>query len=150
MILDPPLFPERELVDGRARAEAEATILGGSAGSYRVQGTIAALTHWVRGNTFHRYGVSAFDELVADGLTIAEALKQMHDRPARLDLRGELRAGFGWGMSWTLSYARVGLPDSFGLCSGYSRPEDAAYNALSAIEREERERFVETLVVGVA
>lgn len=149
MTIDAPLYSRRDGVDPRARAAAEAILPGGTAGRHRALGTIGTLDHWIRGGTFHRYGISAYEALRLEGLSIDEALEQMRVRPASLELEGTLRSG-GRGVYWSLQYHRVGLTEEYGGNSGYSTAEDCAYEALVLIEEHERAVYENNLVVGLA
>lgn len=150
MTLDDPLFPERHWVDDRARAKAEETPLAGTAGTWNVRGTVAVLEHWVRGGSFHRYGLTSLDELQRDGLSLDDTVAQTHYCKPRLSIEGHLREGYGRGTWWSISYQRLGVSEAYGGNAGYSTAEDAAYAALTLIEEHEREQYVEHLVLGVA
>lgn len=103
------------------------------------------LERWVKGLTFHPYGVAAHDRAA----TVEEALENMRECPCRLEFTGEMLGYRGYVEFW-ITYRQAGDPDSSGFGGAYLTPEDAAYSALSMIEAHEREVYEENLVAGLA
>ncbi len=118
-VLEQPLYPHRDWVEA------------GKCGKQPLED----LEAWVRGGTFHRYGVKATER----GPTIEDALERCRDYPHVLTFDGKL----SWirGMDWSVKFRQVGDPDSWGMTSPHMTPEDAAYAALSMIEEHERDLF---------
>jgi hypothetical protein len=127
-MLDAPLYPERS------------TVRAGECGKQPIKD----LEAWVRGGTFHRYGVRATDR----GPTVEEALARCRDYPHVLTFAGE--ASWIRGLNWGVRFRQVGDPDSWGMTTPHMTPEDAAYAALTLIEEHEREVYELTVPIGFA
>lgn len=119
-----PLFPERHIYTIGERGD-----------------TMETLRLWVNGGTFHPYAVPVWQR---EGFE--------HDRrdDGRL-LKYEGKMDEMGHMRWVVFFRQRGDDGSgTGLCGGYSHPADAAYSALHLIEEDERERYEQELVIGVA
>lgn len=99
-----------------------------------------ALAQWVGGRSFvpNVPPVWESEGFFTDG---------RRDHAPVLKYEGELRDGY---VRWRVEYRQHGDLDSWGMSSGASCAEDAAYSACSMIETHELEQFEAELVLGTA
>jgi hypothetical protein len=99
------------------------------------------LETWVKGGTFHRYGVTVYDR----GPTIDEAIKRIREHPSLLEFDSRWD---GSHVAFGVRAMQAGDPESFVASMFHFTPEDASYAALALIEEHERELYELSVPVG--